>query len=118
MKSVILTGALLSAVFCSSVIASDFNDCQIVTLVLGYDDRNGHIKLDCPISNQPGCGSTDGSAFVAFDRSTDAGKQTLALTMAAYMSGSKISGNIDHAADSCPSWQTNVSRMVSIYLSK
>lgn len=86
-----------------------FNNCDIVEIVVGQDPYNAHIQLSCVPSPQPPCAM--GNPFVAFDKSTAAGRQFLALFIMAQASGRKVSGFVD---SSCASFQTNVALLTQL----
>ena len=110
---VILSLFMLSPIVVEA--AYDFINCDVVEIVLGGNDKNAHILLSCDIDNRPACGL---NKYVAFDRSTDSGKQKLAIFIAAFSAGFKVSGYIDHAEGSCPAWQSNVSLLTSVRAKK
>jgi len=96
--------------------AWDFSECLVAEVILGDDDRNAHVQLDCSISNVPSCAVAN--RYFAIDRSTESGKQKLALVMTAQASGMKVTGNIVQGENSCPVWQGNVALLAHLRVKK
>lgn len=102
MKASIVVFAALAALPLSAA-ASDFSACDVVEIVLA-GDQNAHVQLSCTVANAPACASSPN--FVGFDKSTNSGKQYLALFMSAQSMNAKVEGYVDHT--SCSPWQGNV----------
>jgi hypothetical protein len=96
--------------------AFDFNDCNIVEVVLGGDDRNAHVQLDCVINNVPTCATSN--KYFAFDRSSESGRQKLGVLLAAHAANMKVTGTINQAEGTCPTWQSNVAYLQHIRVRK
>lgn len=90
----------------------DFCNCQVDEVVVA-DTRNAHFHVNCPVANRPAC-AADG--FIGFDRSTPDGKQYLAVVLMAQATNASVTGYVEHAAGSCPSWQSNVSLLTHLRL--
>lgn len=101
------------AFFTMGASASDFAGCDVVRIV-ATGDQNAHVQLSCIVANIPPCASA--SQFVAFDKSTTAGKQYLALFMSAQAMNAKVEGYVDHA--SCAPWQGNVVLLTYLSVTK
>jgi hypothetical protein len=104
---------LFSTLLSSLASASDFSGCGIVEIVL-VGDQNAHVQLNCLISNRPACASAGN--FFGFDKSTPAGKQYLAMVMAAQAMNATVEGFVDQ--NSCPAWQGNVALLVHLRVKK
>ena len=92
----------------------DFENCQVVDIRFGVDDRNAHVKLDCMVTPRPACAVS--GDYVGFDRATESGKQKLSLFLTAFASGARVSGNVDDSA--CPAYQGNIALLTSMKILK
>lgn len=88
--------------------ARDFENCKILEVVLD-SGSNAHIQLDCSISNRPACANTD--KYVALNKETESGKQLLSLVLTAFAAKMNISGFVENAENTCPTWQSNVAML-------
>jgi len=106
------TSIVLSTFFVAPVSASDFSACEVVEIVVA-GEQNAHVQLSCSVSNRPPCAVAQ--SYVAFDKSTAAGKQYLALFMSAQAMNAKVEGFVDQA---CPAWQSNVALLSHLRVKK
>jgi len=112
MRKLILSLAC-SALICTHAEAFDFNTCAVVEIVI-TGDQNAHVQLDCAINNVPPCATAN--TYFAFDKSTPAGNQYLAMVMAAQAMNAKLTGDVDHS--SCPPFQGNVAYLMHLRMLK
>ena len=99
---------------CEVVFAFDFSGCQVMEIVAA-DTYNAHVHLNCAIANRPTCAV---DTYFAFDKSTTAGKQYLAMVMSAQALGAYLTGNVVHDEGSCPGWQSNVALLNHLRLTR
>ena len=110
MKKLVMA-VFFTALFPSISYSFDFQNCKVVQVV-SSGNKNGHAQLDCTVQNRPYCATA--SNYVAFDRSTDEGKQYMTMVLEAFENGKKLTGFVSHAYNSCPSFQTNVARLTHL----
>ena len=102
---------LLVAALSNTAAANDFNDCEVLDIRFGTQVENGHVYLSCKIETAPACASAN--QFVAFDKSTDLGKQQLSLFLTAFAGNFKVRGGIKQE---CATWQHNVALLTYVVL--
>ena len=112
MKYTILVVVMTFSNFCHS--SDSFNDCTVEDIRLGSQPENGHVKLSCEITYGPSC-SNAAKQYVAFDKTTEEGKQRLSLFLTAFAGNFKVTGKVKQ---DCPAWQTNVALLDSVVLKK
>lgn len=108
----LITSIVLSTCFAAPVFAYDFSGCEVAEIVL-VGEQNAHVQLSCEVKNLPPCAVA--KTFVAFDKSTDAGKQYLALFMSAQAMSGKVTGTV---FQTCSTWQTNVALLGHLRVKK
>ena len=112
MKTSILAVAVACAAFFSApCFAGDFTGCAAEEIVVA-GDQNGHVRLNCQIANLPACAS---QSWVAFDKSSVAGKQYLAMIVYAQSVGAKLEGNV---AQTCSPFQGNVALLIHLRVTR
>ena len=75
-------------------------------------DQNGHVRLNCLIANLPACAT---QSWVAFDRSSVAGKHYLAMFFYAQSVGAKLEG---YVAQTCSPVQGNVALLINLRVTR
>lgn len=96
--------------------AFDFEACSVNEIVIANGDINAHVQLTCKIENLPACATA--KTYFAFDRSTESGKQRLAVITAAFAANMKLTGLINKGENTCPAWQTNVALLTHLRVKK
>lgn len=104
---------LLSFFSVSSANSADFDNCK-VTEIISAGPKNGHVALSCMVQPRPACASAGN--FIGFDKSTEEGKQYMAMVLAAFASDFTVTGYVDDLQ--CSPHQGNVALLTHIRLRK